>query len=70
MKVREDYDLKKLKKLGFAYYDGDGIYFYYDGYDKLKVKSWNREVDFFLSSSASKPAMKFFKMIQDGIVEF
>lgn len=69
MKVKEDYDLKKLKKLGFAYYDGDGIYFYYDGYDKLKVKSWNKEVDFFFTSSTSKPAMKFLKMIKDGIIE-
>lgn len=30
MKVREDYDLTKLKYLGFMYSDDNGIYSIYD----------------------------------------
>lgn len=58
MKVREDYDLTKLKYLGFMYSDDNGIYSIYDSYglnqEVLEVKSWNRELKFALNNPKGK----------------
>lgn len=73
MKVREDYDLTKLKYLGFMYSDDNGIYSIYDSYglsgEVLEVKSWNRELKFALNNPKGKATTAFCKMIKDGIIE-
>lgn len=73
MKVKEDYDLTKLKYLGFMYSDDNGIYSIYDSYglsgEVLEVKSWNRELKFTLSNPKGKATTAFCKMIKDGIIE-
>lgn len=73
MKIREDYDLKKLKYLGFTYNDDNGIYSIYDSYnltrETLEVKSWNRELRFALNNPKGKATTAFCKMIKDGIIE-
>lgn len=73
MKVKEDYDLTKLKYLGFMYSDDNGIYSIYDSYgltrEVLEVKSWNRELKFALNNPKGKATTAFCKMIKDGIIE-
>lgn len=73
MKVKEDYDLTKLKYLGFMYSDDNGIYSIYnsDGLtrESLEVKSWNRELKFALNNPKGKATTAFCKMIKDGIIE-
>lgn len=73
MKVREDYDLTKLKYLGFMYSDNNGIYSLYDSdglnREVLEVKSWNRELKFALNNPKGKATTAFCKMIKDGIIE-
>lgn len=73
MKVREDYDLTKLKYLGFMYSDDNGIYSIEDSYglyrESIEVKSWNRELKFALNMPKGKATTAFCKMIKDGIIE-
>lgn len=73
MKVKEDYDLTKLKYLGFMYSDDNGIYSLYDSdglnREVLEVKSWNRELKFALNNPKGKATTAFCKMIKDGIIE-
>lgn len=73
MKVKEDYDLTKLKYLGFMYSDNNGIYSLYDSdglnREVLEVKSWNRELKFALNNPKGKATTAFCKMIKDGIIE-
>lgn len=73
MKVKEDYDLTKLKYLGFMYSDNNGIYSLYDSdglnREVLEVKSWNRELKIALNNPKGKATTAFCKMIKDGIIE-
>ena len=45
LKIKDNVDLKELKKFGFKYYDYTGRYEYkYSGYALIYINSWNREI--------------------------
>lgn len=71
MKVKEDYDLNELKRLGFMYSDDNGIYKKNDGWKYINIKSWNGKIEYDIKGSddCSILANTFFRLIKDGVLE-
>ena len=75
LKIRDDIDLKELRKYGFKFKDYTGKYEYYNGsYVVIYIKSWNREISIqYLKDTLQEyehdlePVI--YNLIKDGLVE-
>ena len=68
LRIKDNIDLKELKKFGFIYCNNELYYLSFDEYNYINVYEYSREITF-VCLNDEKTKNKIFDLIQAGLVE-